>query len=755
MNRMLWILLLAWLSSAATAAPSIALLDDQPRTFELGAGYSTDYFFDVPAGVGQFRVELAGIQTSNDLDLLIRFGKPFPDGISDFFDLLEYAHYHAISGLSTEALIVSPVSARPPTAGRWYIVAVNGGTTLANARLTVDFQTVSNTPAPITVLFERPCPSGFARCQCDASFWNSTAPGPAAPGNPGTTLGDKRRNAFLEAVRILSTQLSSEVPIVVQACWSNLGGEANNATLAGAAPTFHLLNDPTLPDTDETPPQVLSLKQLPEPHTFYSAAAATRLSGTSNCRLVGGTCGNDPSIFIHFNTEVDGPTVLGERGFYYGLAPGEGADSDFVTVALHELTHGLGFGGLVDIEPGSVGEKPLNRDDIYSRQISDSSVVPAQSFTAITDAQRAAALTSSIHLQWTAPFTLANAVVPKLATDIGYRLWAPPVIEQGSTLSHVSRVFDNELMEPSLSGTIRGLGLASPMLKSVGWDTVPRSMPATRQIYTGLWFDPNRPGHGVDFQPVEGGPFDQAVALFYTYDDSGRPEYYIATGSMVDGVFKPIANASGDTLVRYVLVNGRPQVDSSTRGFMRIDFNDPVRTAACQRPGESGGTADTRAAMSVVINGQDSTWCLRPLIGASERESNDRTGIWVNGGSDDPGWGLSLAPLKRGDGSTALFGILYYHDGAGQPRWAFVQTENYTAPMTLALNNITGYCRTCTDNGRPFTPVGQLPLDLKAPVVGNTAGVTISFPGTPTVTFQRPTSPLSRLTSPPRTLNSQ
>lgn len=753
MSARLWFAALAsaLLVPAGLAAPTIALLDDQPRTFSLDAGYSTNYFFDVPNGVSEFRIDLAGVQTSNDLDLIVRYGKPFPDGLSDFYDLLEYGHYHAISGLANESLVVSPTSARPPTPGRWYIAVVNGGATLADARLTVDFRPVSNKAAPISVLFDLPCPTGHSSCQCDASFWNDTTPGPAAPGNPGTTLGQKRRNAFLEATRILSAKLKSEVPIVVQACWGTMGDN----TLAAASPFFQVINDPTLPDADETPPRVFSLKQLPEAHTWYSVAAATRLAGVSTCRLVGGTCGQDPSIFIQFNSNVDGPTVGGDRGFYYGFDPATGNDVDFVTVALHELTHGLGFGGVVDLDAGSIGAKLLGRDDIYARQISVTSVVPARSFTAITDAQRAAAMTSSINLQWTSPYTLANATVPKLGTDVGYRLWAPPTIAPGSTLYHLSPVFDFELMEPSISGTIRGLGLAGLMLESVGWTTVPSTMPATQQIFTGLWFDPEKPGHGVDFQPVEGGPYDQAVALFYTYDQAGAPEYYIATGSMVDGVFKPVANANGDTLIRYRLVNGQPQVDTSTRGFMRIDFDDPVRTAACQRPGESGGTAATRAAMSVVINGIATEWCLRPLIGAGEREASDRTGIWVNGGSNDPGWGLTLAPLKRTDGSTALFGILYYHDGNGQPRWAFVQTENYAPPMNLALNNITGYCRSCADNGRPFTAVGQLGLDLKAPVSGNTASVSISFPGTSTVTFQRPASPLARLTSPPRTLNSQ
>jgi len=148
-------------------------------------------------------------------------------------------------------------------------------------------------------------------------------------------------------------------------------------------------------------------------------------------------------------------------------------------------------------------------------------------------------------------------------------------------------------------------------------------------------------------------------------------------------------------------------------------------------------------------------WCIEPLLEANVREAPDRTGVWINGASNDPGWGLSLAPYRgAGASQSSLFGIVYYHDGNGQPRWAFTQPPGAFEPgSTLPLNSISGYCRNCADNGRPSTVVGQLVLDLQAPVTGNSAALTVSYPGTSASTFQRPITAIGRLSAEPRELN--
>ena len=64
-------------------------------------------------------------------------------------------------------------------------------------------------------------------------------PTPAAPvgGNPGTTLGQQRLNAFQSAANIWGAQLTSVPTIVVDAAWAALACNANAATLGSAGAT--------------------------------------------------------------------------------------------------------------------------------------------------------------------------------------------------------------------------------------------------------------------------------------------------------------------------------------------------------------------------------------------------------------------------------------------------------------------------------------------------------------------------------------
>lgn len=768
---MFWLAVCALLAALPTTGrASTGITPGTPTQLQFpGAGYSTEFHFDVPEGVQQFRVELSGGTSTADLDLAIRFGTPFPTepGLG-FYQLMEYAHYTSISAEAREYMVVGPQSVRPPRAGRWHIALINHSATPTPALLRVDFQTPSTRSAQFVVQFGQSCPLSDPDCFCKNTPWNDPATGPLAPGNSGTTLGQKRRNAFNEALRILSQRLTAEAPIRVVACFNDLGADSpEGVTLASAGPTYTVINDSTLVprrrdgtilrDSDGALAYTPA-KALHESAAHYSAAAFARQAGTDGCRAVGGSC-SEPQVFVQFNSQVDTPTALGERGFYYGVdpRPNTSTDVDFVTVALHELVHGLGFSSNLQLaeDAPARGSRLDNRDDIYGRQVGFVSGGEIRPLMSLSNSERLTALRSGRDLQWLSVETLA-ATPLRVSTDLGLRLHAPSTIVPGSSLSHLATIFNpDELMEPFAALPLRNLGVAEFMLHAVGWSPKVRAFPQALQIYTGLWFDPQRPGHGVDFQPVSvNSPYDHALAMFYSYDQDGQPEYYIATGPMVDGVFVPTPGPGGNALVRYLLVNGQPQVDSSSRGYMRIDFNDAARSGACQREGTSASSA-RRAAMLVMINDVATDWCVEPLLEQPMRETPDRTGVWINAASNDPGWGLTLAPFRT-DASTdaALFGIVYYHDGNGQPRWAFTQTDAaYQPGMNLPLNSIAGYCRNCPPNARQATAVGQLQLQLIAPEQGNSAALNISFPGTPATLFQRASTPIGRLSAPPRLLN--
>jgi len=130
---------------------------------------------------------------------------------------------------------------------------------------------------------------------------------PANPVNPSEP--GPEQVAFQFAVDIWETLLDSPVPIRVDANWVNLGAN----TLGSASPTFYA--------------------QVPgQPNTLFAAALAESIIGTE----LNGP--NSVDIVCNFNAQF-GSWYFGTDGNTPFL------QTDFVSVVLHELGHGLGFLG--------------------------------------------------------------------------------------------------------------------------------------------------------------------------------------------------------------------------------------------------------------------------------------------------------------------------------------------------------------------------------------------------------------------------
>src|SRR6185369_8247406 len=136
-------------------------------------------------------------------------------------------------------------------------------------------------------------------------------PSPVQPvgGNPGRSLGAQRLFLFQYAADIWSERLGGNVPIVVSASFSQQGGTSVSAVLGFARPT-------TVHD---------DFTNAPKPSTWYVAALANQRIGIDLNDLLPGECpialaGNHcPEIEANFNSDVDGPVVLGLHDFYYGV----------------------------------------------------------------------------------------------------------------------------------------------------------------------------------------------------------------------------------------------------------------------------------------------------------------------------------------------------------------------------------------------------------------------------------------------------
>lgn len=294
-------------------------------------------------------------------------------------------------------------------------------------------------------------------------------------GNPKTTLGQQRMYVFQYAADIWGLRLDGELPVVVRGVFDNLGGNSVSATLGFAAPnTVHR-----------------DFLGAPEQSTWYVAALANQHYGTDLNDLTPGSCPTPlienkcAEIRSQFNASVDNQTVLGAVDFYYGLDGNAGSDIDFLTVALHEIGHGLGIISLVDspvsgttpdIPPGSLY---FNFADSYSRLLQDPEFSPSQ-FHMMANNQRVLAMVDdeALVLAGSSVKNRSSALLDGKRNDGAVQAFAPSTFISGSSTSHFDvDAFPDELMEPFFTTSeARDLHLSLGLLEDVGWDLndVPR-----------------------------------------------------------------------------------------------------------------------------------------------------------------------------------------------------------------------------------------------------------------------------------------
>lgn len=200
-------------------------------------------------------------------------------------------------------------------------------------------------------------------------------PTPVAPvgGNPGTTLGQQRLNAFQAAANIWGANLNAVPTIVIDAAWAALACNASAATLGSAGAT-----------------QVFASATFPSPNTWYPVALADKLFGAR-------IDPNTPQIRARFNANLGQPGCLTGTFFYLGLDNNHGANVDLVTVLLHEFAHGLGIQAFTQQNGSLLG--PPFLPSIFNRFQLDTTT--NKMWDAMTDTERAASAINTRRVVWT------------------------------------------------------------------------------------------------------------------------------------------------------------------------------------------------------------------------------------------------------------------------------------------------------------------------------------------------------------------
>lgn len=275
-------------------------------------------------------------------------------------------------------------------------------------------------------------------------------------GNNGTTLGEQRMNVFKYAAAFWEGQIDSPVEIVVRAKFEALTCSATSATL-GSAGTRYIFSD---------------FKGAPLAKTWYSSALANKLAGED--LNPAGTDDTGEDISARFTTALDDGSCAFPRKWYYGLdASPTAGTTDFATVIIHELAHGLGFQTFVSRTTGEkfAGDDGVGLDDAYMVYLYDATT--GKTWSQMTDAERLASTTNTSNLLWDGASVKAVAsTLLQTGTGVGGRplMYAPNPSESGSSVSHWdTSLYPNEAMEPTYTGPNHSLLITDELMKDLGW----------------------------------------------------------------------------------------------------------------------------------------------------------------------------------------------------------------------------------------------------------------------------------------------
>ena len=249
------------------------------------------------------------------------------------------------------------------------------------------------------------------------------------------------QTAFQYAVDIWETQISSPVTIEVQANWTNLGGGGilGSAGSAGSRANF---------------------SGAPVANTWYPYALANMLAGTDlNSSSV--------DILVNLNSSYS--------SWYFGTdGQPPGNRIDMVSVALHELGHGLGFAGSMSASSSVCGSAGVgcwgygsSYPFIYDRFTENGGGTALLSYPNYSTSLAGQLTGNEIY------FDGPNA----RAANGGNRpeLYAPSNWRQGSSYSHLGEVFNgtsHALMTYSIGGGEANHNPGSVMLgmfHDMGW----------------------------------------------------------------------------------------------------------------------------------------------------------------------------------------------------------------------------------------------------------------------------------------------
>lgn len=236
--------------------------------------------------------------------------------------------------------------------------------------------------------------------------------------------------------------------------------------------------------------------------------------------------------------------------------------------------------------------------------------------------------------------------------------------------------------------------------------------PLHAAVETGLWYDRMHNGHGLDLHRA--GPL--LFGTFYTYDLRNAVDWLWLQSTDFD--------APASALTRY---------RRTPTGMVGSPAGSITLTPVSSCPdGFARPEARALLRMDFTLDGADATWCVEPLLPLARAPLAVLSGAWY--APDDSGWGVMTHQFPGANGTTQSFRIIYFHDAAGDPRWAFASGSGNELTQTQTYYTPYVECTGCPIGPFLTLPAGQATLTLTAPLANadgarNHVDIALSFEG--------------------------
>ncbi len=212
--------------------------------------------------------------------------------------------------------------------------------------------------------------------------------------------------------------------------------------------------------------------------------------------------------------------------------------------------------------------------------------------------------------------------------------------------------------------------------------------------FSGIWSNSNEPGWGVSIA-AQG---QTLVPVWYTYDNNGRPSWFLVSGArkQADGSYAgPISSFTGIELNQ---INGPAVLSSRERGTAsfrllidgQLEFNYVLDGISQQKK-------------LLKFNFSDPIFCRQ--AGGDFGFAGNRTDLWWQ--NSEPGWGVML--IEQGH---QIFAAWYSYANDNAARWL-------TALLTRADDGSFSGAINAPNSGVPFNQINSAATNFPLPTIGN------------------------------------